>query len=139
VGLGSLCEDGHESGIFVTCSSEENEGWLLLTENGFDFILREFKNGWDHQWLDESGEGIFRGFAGEWHDFLLKSSEESKSWSGDSVLGTASGGCVDECDLLLILSVRNVDTGVESISLLSKESNNELRVLRLLLELIASD
>jgi hypothetical protein len=37
---------------------KKDNGVLLVSKNGFDLILREFEDSWDHKWLDEVHELI---------------------------------------------------------------------------------
>jgi len=54
VGFGGLFESSLECGLAVFfVRSEQNDGWLLLSENGFNLILSEFENSWYHQWLNK--------------------------------------------------------------------------------------
>jgi len=52
MGNGSLIEGSLESGISISSSSEENESWVLLSEDGLDIVLSEFENGGDLEWLN---------------------------------------------------------------------------------------
>jgi len=130
VGLGSILESGHESGILIRCRSEQDDGGLLLSKDSLDLILGELKNSWDHKWLDEGRKGVL--ISGSSIGVLggLELSEEDNSWSLDSLgLGALGILNVDESDLVLSGSIWEMSILVESRVVLSEVSNNEFVVL----------
>jgi len=139
VGLGGFREDGHESGILIGgVISEQDKSWLLLTENGFNFFLGEFENGWDHEWLDPGGESLLIGSTSVWDDWVLEVSKESDSWSSNLVFLSASGIVnMEELNLIFSVGESNMDIS-EKRSILSTEvSKDEFGILGLSLEGIA--
>ena len=102
----------------------------MLSKDSLDLILGEFKDSWDHEWLDESGKrvliwgsrvGVLSG---------LELSEEDNSWALDSLgLGTLGILNVYESNLVLGGSIWKMGILVESRVVLSEVSNDELVVL----------
>ena len=140
VGLGGFLEDTHERGRLVGIAAEQEEGRLLLAEDGLDLILRELEDGRDHEGLDPADEVILLGGAGVGDGLLLEGAEEDDARGGSAVLGgTVSVLGVDEGHLVLGLS--EADEGVleERIILGAEVGEHELVVGDLLLQGIAGD
>ena len=140
VGLGGFLEDTHERGRLVAIAAEEEDGRLLLAEDGLDLILRELEDGRDHEGLDPADEVILLGGAGVGDGLLLEGAEEDDARGGSAVLGgTVSVLGVDEGHLVLGLS--EADEGVleERVILGAEVGQHELVVGDLLLQGIAGD
>ena len=102
----------------------------MLSEDSLDLILGELEDGWDHEWLDESGKGVLVGLALVLVLGGLELSEEDNSWALDSLgLGALGILNVDESDLVLSGSIWEMSILVESRVVLSEVSNNEFVVL----------
>jgi hypothetical protein len=111
-----------------------------LSKYCFNFFLGECENSWDHKWLDKFDKGIFVSLSGVWNLFLLKLSEENKSWSSDSVFfGTIGISSVNKLNFILNVSIWNMNISEESISLSTKISNKEFSSSGLLLKDSAGD
>jgi len=136
MGNSGILEGFHEGGIIISgFVSEQDDGWLLLSENGFNLILGEFEDGWDHEWLDEFNERILISFTRVWHNVFLEFSVENNSWGGT----IASFSSMDEGDLVFGVGVGDVSILVESIVFRSVVSNHEFVGGLLLFELVAGD
>lgn len=130
IGLSSILESGHESGILIRGRSEQDDGSLLLSEDSLNLILGEFKDSWDHEWLDKGRKGVLISGSSIGVLGCLELSEEDNSWALDSLgLGALGILNVDESDLILSGSIWEVSILVESRVVLSEVSNNEFVVL----------
>lgn len=139
VGSGGFRENSHEGGILIGGAiSEQHKGWLLLSENGINFLLGELKNGWDHEWLNPGGESLLIGSSGVWDDWLLEVSEESDSWTGNLVLlGAGIISNMEELNFIFSVGESNMDIIEKRSSLSTEVSKDEFGILSFSLKSIA--
>lgn len=106
-----------------------------MSEDGLDLLLGELKNGWDHEWLDESREGVLIGLSSVRVVGGLEVSVENDRWSGDTLGGSAGSILnVNKRNLILSGGIWEMSLGVESIGSLSEIGNHEFVVSNGLIE-----
>jgi hypothetical protein len=111
-----------------------------LSEDGLDFLLREFKDSWDHKWLDESNKAIFVSSSSVKVSLGLKLSEEDDSrGSGTERAGASGIRVVSEKDFVFSRCVWNMSVSVEGIGFSTEESNDKFVISDEFLKSIAID
>lgn len=140
VGLGGLLEDLLEIRLSVILGSEEEDGVLLLAEDGLDLVLSELEDGGNAERLGPGDESILVGRAGVSERRLLELSEEGDARGGSTVLlGAVSISGVHEGDAILSGSEAHVSVGVEGVGEVTEVGEHELALGNLLLEGSAGD
>jgi hypothetical protein len=123
---GSFSIKVHVIRLVIILASEQNEGALLLSENGFDLILGECKDGWNLEWLDPGSKSVL--ISSSVVDVLLglELSEENESISRDTVFSGTGGIRVVELNLLFVLGESDMSISVDSIVKSSEVDESKL-------------
>merc|ERR1712216_930158 len=126
MGNGGFFKSLLENGLLIFFrASEENNSWLLLSKNCLNFILGEFENGWDHEWLNEFNKGILIGFTSVCVLFSFEFSEEYNTISRSTMSLTTLSIRVNENNFIFGVGIWDMSSSVKGITNITEISNDE--------------